>query len=259
MAKVNVLTVKGKKSTSKVDLPKVFETPYRPDLIKRAVLSEQSKKRQPQGRYPLAGRLTAATSARPGRGISLIPRTHGSRTHHGNRGAVVPSTVGGRLAFPPKAEKKIIEKINKKEYRLALWSAVSATASKETVEIRGHLFDDDTKFPIIVEDEFHSIDKTNEVISAIGNLGIGDDLARSQIKKIRAGKGKRRGRKYRRKIGPLVVVSDKCEALQAGNNIPGVDVVSVKDLTVELLAPGTHPGRLTVWTKSALEALEDWK
>ncbi|MHA2028272.1 MAG: 50S ribosomal protein L4 [Candidatus Kariarchaeaceae archaeon] len=259
MSKVNVLTVKGKKSTSKVDLPKVFDTPYRPDLIKRAVLSEQSKKRQPQGRFPLAGRLTAATSARPGRGISLVPRTHGNRTHHGNRAAVVPSTVGGRLAFPPKTEKKIVEKINKKEYRLALWSAVSATASKETVESRGHLFDGAVNFPIIVQDELNAIDKTNDLISAIENLGISDDLSRAQIKKVRAGKGKMRGRKYRRKTGPLLVVSDKCEAVQAGNNIPGVDIVSVKDLNVELLAPGTHAGRLTVWTESAVKTLEEWK
>ncbi|MCE7737547.1 MAG: 50S ribosomal protein L4 [Candidatus Heimdallarchaeota archaeon] len=259
MSKINVLTIKGKKSTSKVDLPKIFETPYRPDLIKRAVLSEQSKQRQPQGRSLLAGRLVTASSVGPGRGISKVPRTHGSRTHHGNRAAFIHSTVGGKLAFPPRVEKRIVEKINKKEYRLALWSAVSATAVKDTVEGRGHLFDEDVKFPIVIEDAFSSIDKTTEMINTISNLGISDDLSRSQIKKVRAGKGKRRGRKYRRKTGPLLVVSDDCEALKAGSNIPGIDIVKVKDMSIELLAPGTHAGRLTVWTEGAFAALGEWK
>jgi len=30
----------------------------------------------------------------------------------------------------------------------------------------------------------------------------------------------------------------------------------LENLNAELLAPGTHPGRLTVWTKSAFEKLE---
>lgn len=258
MSKINVLTVEGKKSTSKVDLPKVFETAYRPDLIKRAVLSEQSKNRQPQGRSLTAGRLGAQTGVGPGRGISKVPRRHGSRTHHASRGAFIHSTVGGKLAFAPRTEKIIVEKVNKKEYKLALWSAVSATGLKETIENRGHLFDEDVKFPIVVEDALTNIDKTNEMIATIEKLGISDDLARSQIKKVRAGKGKRRGRKYRRKTGPLLVVKDECEALKAGSNIPGVDIVKVQDLSIEMLAPGTHAGRLTVWTESAIAVLGEW-
>ena len=259
MSTVKILTIKGRKSTKTIDLPKVFETPFRPDLIKRAVLSEQSKKRNPQGRFPLAGKQVTATSVGPGKGISKVPRTHGKGTHHGNRGTLIHSTVGGRLAFPPKVEKIIVEKINKKEHRLALWSAVSATASKDVVEDRGHLFADKLSFPIIVEDKINNLERTKEVIETIEKLGAGDDLARSQIKKVRAGKGKRRGRKYRRKTGPLLVVADNCETLKAGKNIPGAQIVKVKDLSVELLAPGTHAGRLTIWTESAIKALGEWK
>ncbi len=259
MSTVKILTIKGRKSPKTVELPKVFDTPYRPDLIKRAVLSEQSKKRNIQGRYPLAGRLVAATSRGPGSGISKVPRTHGKGTHHGNRGTLIHSTVGGRLAFPPSTEKKIVEKINKKEHKLALWSAVSATASKDVIEERGHLFADKLSFPIIVEDALNNLEKTKDMIETIGKLGVGDDLERSQIKKIRAGKGKRRGRKYRRKTGPLLVVDDKSEALKAGKNIPGTQIVTVRELSVELLAPGTHAGRLTIWTESAIKALGEWK
>ncbi|KKK57718.1 hypothetical protein LCGC14_3051670, partial [marine sediment metagenome] len=161
---------------------------FRPDLIKRAVLSEQSKKRNPQGRFLLAGKQVTASSVGPGSGISKVPRTHGKGTHHGNRAALIHSTVGGRLAHPPKVEKIIVEKINKKEHRLALWSAVSATASRDTVESRGHLFDEKISFPIIVEDKINNLERTKEVIEAIEKLGVGDDLSRSQIKKIRAGK-----------------------------------------------------------------------
>jgi len=46
--------------------------------------------------------------------------------------------------------------------------------------------------------------------------------------------------------------------MKAAKNLAGVDVVLVKDLNVELLAPGCHPGRLTVWTKSAINYLEGW-
>jgi large subunit ribosomal protein L4e len=43
--------------------------------------------------------------------------------------------------------------------------------------------------------------------------------------------------------------------VKAANNLLGVDVAFVKNLNAELLAPGTHPGRLTVWTKDSVEEL----
>ena len=42
---------------------------------------------------------------------------------------------------------------------------------------------------------------------------------------------------------------------KAARNHPGVEVVVVDNLNAELLAPGTHPGRLTMYTTSALEKL----
>ncbi|MHA2503414.1 MAG: 50S ribosomal protein L4 [Candidatus Kariarchaeaceae archaeon] len=257
MTKVNIKSITGTESGS-VDLPGVFASDFRPDLIKRAVLSEQSKRRQPQGRYLLAGKLTAATSVGPGRGIAKVPRTHSRGTHHSSRGAVIPSTRGGRLAHPPRVEKKIVEKINKKEYNLALRSAVSSTANGDTVRARGHRFDEDLSFPLVVEDKIAEIAKTKEMISVISNLGLGADLERTKNRSIRAGKGKRRGRKYRTKTGPLLVVADDCNAEKSAQNIPGVTVCKVSDLTVETLAPGASAGRATIWTESALKQLEEW-
>ena len=43
---------------------------------------------------------------------------------------------------------------------------------------------------------------------------------------------------------------------KAASNVPGVDVVAAKDLCAEDLAPGGDAGRLTVWTKQAIGALE---
>ena len=43
------------KEAGEIELPAVFSTPFRPDVIKRAVLAQQSAGRQPYGTDPLAG------------------------------------------------------------------------------------------------------------------------------------------------------------------------------------------------------------
>ncbi len=74
-------------------------------------------------------------------------------------------------------------------------------------------------------------------------------------KHIRAGGGKRRGRKYKRPKSLLIVVGQDNGIVRAARNLPGVDVVMVNRLNAELLAPGTHAGRLAIWTESAIQAL----
>ena len=85
------------------------------------------------------------------------------------------------------------------------------------------------------------------------------ELEKAIKKKTRAGKGKLRGRRYRLRKGPLFVVSGKCALLKSGNNIPGVEIVEVKALNAELLAPGTQPGRVALWTEKAVDLLEKEK
>ncbi len=253
---VSVLNIKGNKTKRTVELPPVFDTEYRPDVIRRAVLSEQTKQKQPQGRFPLAGRLTTASSLGPGRGIAKIPRTHGSGTPSAGRGALVHSTVGGRMLFPPSPDKVIVEKINKKEHKLALMSAIAATKEKELVERRGHRFSEKLQLPLVIETKFTEVERTAEVKSILESLGLGEDLERCNGRKIRAGKGKRRGRKYRRKTGPLIVVKESCALSKAASNLPGVEVVELKHLRVEKLAPGGDAARLTVWTEDVIEELK---
>ena len=242
------------KPVGKVDLPTVFATPLRPDVIKRAVLAIQSTRFQPQGRDPMAGKRTTAESRGTGSGISRIPRTKGPS----GRAAFSPGTVKGRAAHPPTSEKKIVKRIPKKEKRLALFSAIAATASRETVAKRGHAIEDILEIPLVVTDDFESLKRTKEVEETLIHLGILSEIYRvRESRNTRAGKGKLRGRKMKQAKGPLLVVAENRGIVEAAENIPGVDVVIVKNLNAELLAPGTHLGRLTVWTNSAIGKLNE--
>ena len=91
------------------------------------------------------------------------------------------------------------------------------------------------------------------------DLGFSDELERSSEKKIRAGLGKNRGRKYQHKKGVLIVTSEKCPLLDAAKNVPGVDAVEVKALNADLLAPGADAGRITLWTEKAVQKLAEEK
>ena len=247
-----VFDLKGKK-VGTIRLPTIFKTPNRRDVIKRAVVVLQSHRFQPQGRDVFAGKRTTAESRGVGLGISRVPRLKG----RGQRAAFAPGTVGGRTAHPPVVEKRIKKAIPRKELRLALRSAVAATASKETVSSRGHLVDDVPDFPLVIVDDIQTLKKTKEVEDAFVNIGVWSDVFRvKESRKTRAGKGKMRGRKMKQAVGPLLVVDEDGGIAKAARNLPGVDVAIVNNLNVELLAPGTHPGRLTIWTWGALEKVD---
>jgi len=113
------------------------------------------------------------------------------------------------------------------------------------------------QIPLVVTEELEGLKKAKEVEEALIKLGVLADLYRvRESVKVRAGKGKLRGRKMKQAVGPLIVVAEDKGIGEAARNIPGVEVVPVKSLNAEVLAPGTHPGRLTIWTASAIEALD---
>ena len=247
-----VFDLKGEE-VSTLNLPQIFNTPNRPDVIKRAVVTIQSHKYQPQGRDPMAGKKNTAESRHAGLGISRVPRLK----ERGQRAAFAPGTVGGRSAHPPESKKNIKKKLPKKEMRLALRSAIAATASKEAVASRGHMVEDVPDFPLVVVDDIQSLKRTKDIEDALINLGVWPDIFRvKESRKVRAGKGKMRGRKMKQAVGPLLVIAKNDGVAEATRNLPGVQVASVENLNAELLAPGTHAGRLTVWTNSAFEKLE---
>ena len=231
-----------------VDLPAVFETAYRPDLIRRAVLAAQANRKQAYGADPLAGMRTPAESFGSGRGMAHVPRENG-------RGRRVPQTVGGRKAHPPKAEKDQGKGINDKERKLAVRSAIAATADPELVRERGHQFDDDVELPLVVSDDFEDLVKTQEVVDVLEALGVHADVERADERTVKAGRGKTRGRKYRRPTSILFVTSE--EPSKAARNLAGADVATAAEVNAEDLAPGTHAGRLTLVTESALAEVAD--
>jgi large subunit ribosomal protein L4e len=231
-----------------VTLPDVFETPFRPDLIRRAVQAAQANRKQDYGSDEYAGLRTPAESFGSGRGMAHVPR-------EGGQARRVPQTVGGRPAHPPKPEKDRSLDINDKERQKATRSAIAATADPEVVRERGHAFDDDLSLPLVVTDEFEELKKTREVVGVLETLGVHADIERADETTVRAGQGTTRGRKYRRPTSLLFVTSE--EPSRAARNLAGADVTTASELDTEDLAPGTDPGRLTLWTVTALEEVSN--
>jgi len=226
-----------------IDLPEAFEAHPRPDLVKRAVLAAQANRKQDYGSDDYAGMRTPAESFGSGRGMAHVPR-------EGGRARRVPQAVGGRPAHPPKAEKDRSLSINDKERKAAIESAIAATADSELVRERGHAFADDLDLPLVVSDEFEDVEKTQDALATLDALGVAADVERADEATVRAGKGTTRGRKRRRPSSVLVVTSD--EPSRAARNLAGADVTTGREVNAEDLAPGAVPGRLTVWTESAL-------
>ncbi len=261
--KANILSIDGRKK-GQIDLPKCFSADIREDIVAKVL--EAKKRQQPYAPLLIAGKQYSASGkikhrrhvwkTHYGQGLSRIPRKITSA--RGNRinwiGAFIPGTVGGRRAHPPKILAKInFKKINKKEMKIALYSAISATADKKRIIKRYQSLEKiDKNFPLIISD-IEKI-KVKDMVSKLKKF-LGKELYNVSIKKktIRAGKGKLRGRKYKSNAGLLIVVG-KDEKLKTN----AFDVVNVKNLGVNDLAR-SGLGRLTLYTEQAIKELEELK
>lgn len=239
-------------SAGEIPLPAIFGTILRQDIIKKAALAQRSRSFQPQGRNKMAGKRTTAEGFGVGRGISRVPRIGGHGPLSGTA-AFAPGTVGGRMAFPPVTDRATVRQINKKEKRMALRSAIAATASSDIVRRRGHKFDEGRNLPLVVTDEVEKLSRSVDARQFLSSVGVWDDIVRvTRSRKIKAGTRVHA-------VGPLVVVSNDTTARRALRNFEGLSVVKASDLSVEILAPGTHPGRLTIWSESALRNIAERK
>lgn len=246
-----------------VTLPSQFHEPIRSDLISRAVRSILCNARQPYGNHPGAGQRQSAKLSRRrrdfkgayGMGISRVPRKTLSR--NGTRmnwvGAVAPGTVKGRQAHPPTSRKLWEVKINAKENRKAIRSAMAASMDKSAVLQRGHHAP--AMYPFILDTSAEQLHKTKDLVKALQALGLSKELERGAQSKICTGRSATRGRRVRNPRSILIVVSKACGLSDAGHNISGVEVCPVMSLNAELLAPGGVPGRLTLYTAAAIEHL----
>ncbi|HEU04462.1 MAG TPA: 50S ribosomal protein L4 [Nitrosopumilus sp.] len=258
--KAITLSTSGSKE-GEVELPIVFSTPFRRDLIHKVYTNLNTHQFQRQGTHPTAGMDNSADSLNPptGHGQARIARMKGGGGGRQGEAGEVASIRGGRQAHPPNVDKVIHKKVNKKEKKLALCSAIAATASKKLVESRGHRVEKIESFPIIVSDEIESISNAKDMVKLLDALNLSQDIDRLKSRKARTGKSALRGR--RKKIGRsiLFVTKSSKELKKACGSFLGVEVRSVKDLSVLDLAPGSDPIRLTVYSKAALDEISKIK
>lgn len=259
MEKANVYDLDGNKKNL-VDIPRLFNSKPRKDLIQLASEVASSKNKQVQGRNKRAGLRNTAEGWGTGHGMARTPRIKGSGFPTARNAGRVPYAKGGRRAHPVKAEKVIEKKINKKVNKLSIISAISASGDSEWVKIRGHKINKVPEIPLVIDDKIQTVKKTNYMYTILTDLGLEADLIRvKKGKKTRAGKGKRRGRKYKGRKSILIVIKDDFGIVKAARNIPGIDVVKFENLSIAKLAPGGLPGRLILWAQSAFNELEKYE
>jgi large subunit ribosomal protein L4e len=245
------------KAEGTMQLPLVFETPYRPDVIRRAYINLLSHKFQEQGRYPAAGEMVSAESRNTGLGIARLARMRGQGFSRAGQAAGVAGVRAGRVAHPPESWKDIYKKINKKERQLALSSAIAATSHKDIIVSRGHRVEGISDFPIIASDSIESINKSRDLVQALLAFGLAEDLSRSGASKAKGTKSGSRAKSAG--TSALVVVRKGSNVCRLATSIPGIDVKDVESLSVLDLAPGAKPIRLTVFSKGSLEYLEKYR
>src|ERR671928_1004046 len=150
--KATVLSLDGR-DAGEIELPTIFETPFRPEVIQKVYVNLLSHSFQRQGRYPAAGEMVSAESRNTGLGIARLARARGEGFQRAGQAASVAGVRHGRVAHPPESWKNIYKKINHKERQLGLCSAIAATARKDLVQRRGHKMDGNLELPIIISND----------------------------------------------------------------------------------------------------------
>lgn len=263
--KSDILDINGKK-IKEIELPKCFSHEIREDIISKVLESKKTK--QPYSPSLTAGKQHSAKGklvhrrhvwrSQYGRGMSRVPRK--ILSERGSQfnwvGAEVPQARGGMRAHPPKTIHMLnTKKINKKELKSALFSAISATADLKKISEKYRSINEkeikNKKFPLIVETKISEL-KTKQIINSLKDI-LGKELYKLALRKKsqRAGKGKFRGRKYKKNAGMLLVLG-KNEKLKT--NL--FEVASANNLSINSLARGGS-GRLVIYTENAIKSLEE--
>ena len=251
--KAQLYSVKGEKK-SIIELPALFETSVREDIIHKYFESDRLSSAQPYASYEEAGKRHVASGrfrrrrkvwrSSYGKGQSRVPRKQLWRrgSQFNLVGAEVSSARGGRMPHPPKGL-MMYRKINNKEKTLAFNSALAATLNNDLIAKRYLTLNSKDLHPSVIES---LPGKTKELITILSSIfpGVAHIL---KVKTIRSGKGKMRGRKYKSTAGLLIVKGSKESA-----SFKGLDVLSVKEVSITDLYP---LGRLTLYTQEAVKEL----
>ncbi|HEU5172272.1 MAG TPA: 50S ribosomal protein L4 [Nitrososphaeraceae archaeon] len=253
---VKILELDGSNQNT-IDLPTVFKTPYRPEVIQKVYNNLNSYSFQKQGRYPAAGQMVSAESRNTGLGIARLARAKGEGFPRAGQAAGVAGVRHGRLAHPPVSWKNIYKKVNKKEKLLALCSAIAATANADLIRKRGHLLNNSIQLPIVVSNEIESVTKSKDLEKIIIKLGFEDDLKRTYARRIKSVHKNSTNR--RSALSVLIIVSNDANIGRLNNSLPGIAVKTVKSVSVLDLAPGSKPARLTIFSENAIKELNTLK
>jgi len=254
---VSVVSATGEKTSTQLPLPAVFSAPVRPDIVHSVFTRVNKNKRQAYAVASKAGGETSAESWGTGRALARIPRVGGSGTHRSGQGAFGNMCRGGRMFAPTKTWRRWNIRVNHNEKRYATASAIAASAVTSLVLARGHRVEKVEELPLVVSNDFESVQKTKEAVAVLKAVGAHQDVIRViKSKKLRAGKGKMRGRRFTQRRGPLVVYAEDNGIVKALRNVPGVETTNVKHLGLLQLAPGAHLGRFIIWTQGAIDSLD---
>lgn len=253
---VTVYSAVSGEASGSVPLPAVLTAPIRRDVVHFVHSNISKNHRQAYAVSKHAGEQTSAESWGTGRAVARIPRVSGGGTNRSGQGAFGNMCRKGRMFAPTKIWRRWHRHVNVNQRRYALVSALAASAVPALVQARGHRISDVPEVPLVLSG-LEGIAKTKAAVAALGKVGAGDDLARaSESKKLRAGKGKARNRRYVVRRGPLFVhTAEETATQRAVRNLPGVDTVNVDRLNLLQLAPGGHMGRFVIWSQAAFERL----
>jgi len=244
-------------ATGQITLPAVFKAPIRPDVVNFVHSNMAKNSRQPYAVHQHAGHQTSAESWGTGRAVARIPRVRGGGTHRSGQGAFGNMCRGGRMFAPTKTWRRWHRPVNQKQRRYAVCSALAASAVPALLMARGHKVDNLPEVPVVCTNAIESLTKTKGAVALLKRLNAYEDVEKCQnSKKIRAGKGKMRNRRYVMRRGPLVVYNEDHGIKQAFRNLPGVELISVDRLNLLKLAPGSHLGRFCIWSQGAFEKLD---
>ncbi|OAY69280.1 60S ribosomal protein L4-1 [Ananas comosus] len=238
-------------------LPDVLRTPIRPDVVRFVHDSLSRNRRQPYAVSRRAGHQTSAESWGTGRAVSRIPRVPGGGTHRAGQGAFGNMCRGGRMFAPTKIWRRWHRRVNIHLRRVAVASALAASAVPSLVLARGHRVDSVPELPLVVSDSAESIEKTSAAIKALSQIGALPDADKARTPSPSAPARARCATAATSPARPLIVYgTEGSKIVKAFRNIPGVDVANVERLNLLKLAPGGHLGRFIIWTRSAFEKLD---
>jgi large subunit ribosomal protein L4e len=254
---VSVYGTDAKPTGTTIKMPAVYRAPIRNDLVNFIHNEMRRNSMQGRGVSKVAGVQVSAESWGTGRAVARIPRVRGGGTHRSGQAAYGNFCRGGHMFAPLKTWRKFHRRINIKQKRYALCSAIAASGIPALSLARGHAIEEVPEFPLVVSDSVEEVKKTKQAVEVLKSLKAWNDIKKVKAsERWRAGIGKMRNRRNIRKRGPIIIYKNDNGITRAFRNIPGITLIPVQRLNLLKLAPGGHLGRFAIWTESAFKSLD---